>query len=107
MGVKLSKCQRIVGKDKYEVIPGYYHFWCPGCECAHGIHVKGSDSKVQWDWNGSMEKPTFSPSYLCGSKDFKERRCHSYIKEGKIQYLSDCYHKLKGQTVELPDWDSI
>jgi hypothetical protein len=22
-----------------------------------------------------------------------------------FQFLGDCYHKLAGQTVEIPDWD--
>jgi hypothetical protein len=29
--------------------------------------------------------------------------CHSFIKNGKIQYLSDCTHELKGKTVQLTD----
>lgn len=32
-------------------------------------------------------------------------RCHMYIREGKIQFLSDCSHALAGQTVEMPDFD--
>jgi hypothetical protein len=34
-----------------------------------------------------------------------ERQCHSFVTDGKIQFLPDCYHSLKGQTVELPEWD--
>jgi hypothetical protein len=29
--------------------------------------------------------------------------CHSFVTNGKIQFLADCTHKLAGQTVELPD----
>ena len=34
-------------------------------------------------------------------------RCHSFVREGRIEFLSDCTHALAGQTVELPDfsWD--
>lgn len=70
-----------------------WHFWCPGCECAHGINAT-------WQFNGDLEKPTISPSVLATG----EKRCHSYVKDGKIQFLGDCDHVLKGQTVELPEW---
>ena len=32
--------------------------------------------------------------------------CHSFITDGKIQFLSDCTHDLAGKTVELPDIDN-
>lgn len=34
-------------------------------------------------------------------------RCHSFVRDGKIEFLSDSTHKLAGQTVDLPplpDW---
>lgn len=68
-------------------------FFCPACNCAHGIN--GS-----WTWNGDVNKPTISPSILA----IGEKRCHSYVKDGMIQYLDDCEHDLKGQTVEIPEW---
>lgn len=51
-----------------------------------------------------MDKPTFSPSLLCNGFDPKSR-CHSFVKEGMIQFLDDCHHTLKGQTVEIPEWE--
>lgn len=75
-----------------------YLFHCPGCKRNHPFTVP------RWSWNGSMDKPTFSPSLLC-FKDDAQRRCHSFVKDGKIQFLDDCWHELKGQTVEIPDWD--
>jgi len=72
-------------------------FHCPGCGCAHAFN----DS---WSYNGNPEKPTVSPSLLV-DKDKPDRRCHSSITDGKIQFLNDCFHDLKGQTVELPDWE--
>ena len=71
-------------------------FHCPGCGCDHGF-----DSK--WSWNGSLEAPTFAPSLLC-NPDHPEYRCHSFVVDGRIQFLSDCYHALAGQTVEIPLW---
>jgi hypothetical protein len=52
-----------------------------------------------------MDRPTFSPSILV-TWEWGERRgkkvCHSYVREGQIQFLGDCTHKLAGQTVPLP-----
>lgn len=30
--------------------------------------------------------------------------CHSFVTDGRIQFLSDCSHALAGQTVDLPDF---
>jgi hypothetical protein len=73
--------------------------FCPGCMCGHGIEVP------YWSWNGSLDKPTFTPSLLVNGS-MPEIRCHSFITDGKIQFLSDCFHKLAGQTVEIPDFDT-
>jgi len=79
-------------------------FRCPGCGYDHAFHV-GGDAKrrPQWTWNGSLESPTFMPSIVV-FKDDPIRRCHSFVKDGKIQFLDDSFHALKGKTVELPDW---
>ena len=29
-------------------------------------------------------------------------RCHSFVRDGGIQFLTDCEHGLAGQTVDLP-----
>lgn len=58
-----------------------------------------------WTWNGSMDKPTFYPSLLCNQDD-PASRCHSFVTDGKIEFLNDCHHGLRGQTVEIPDWDN-
>lgn len=103
-------------------------FHCPGCGNSHYVDVKGD---VVWGWNGSMVRPTFSPSVLTwdrrwvqddptdtsrveteipgvykvgGPGHFEDvRRCHSFVTDGRIQFLSDCAHELVGQTVDLPD----
>ncbi len=91
-------------KKLYHEGEGVYLFNCPGCKCGHQIqttvpHENGS----VWNFNGDEEKPTFSPSYLIKYAD--GQICHSYIKDGRIEFISDCTHDLKGQTVDLPDWD--
>jgi hypothetical protein len=78
-------------------------FHCPGCGYDHGFHV-GSVDRPTWEWNGSMDAPTFTPSLLC-NKEWPANRCHLFVTDGKIQFQPDCFHKLAGQTVEMPDWE--
>lgn len=99
-------------------------YWCQGCEQPHTInHGNGG-----WTWNGNVEKPTFSPSVLvtgghyaagwkgpdcwcnfaqrhpeAGPTNFKCGRCHTFIRDGMVQFLGDCTHKFAGQTLPLPD----
>ncbi len=55
-----------------------------------------------WTWNGDRERPTVSPSILV--TDSGPSRCHSFLRDGSLEFLSDCTHALAGQTVPLPDW---
>lgn len=85
-------------------------FECPGCGCLHCVAVKEPNPLgARWTWNGSLDTPTFSPSILVKANytaiDRLDDICHSFVADGKIQFLSDCTHKLAGQTVEIPDWD--
>lgn len=103
-------------------------FFCPGCKTSHSVQV-GSDFGPNWTWNGSLEAPTFQPSVLVtghgltdkGTADYEAwcaagcpmpapefgnapTACHSFVTDGRIQFLSDCTHELAGQTVDLPPW---
>lgn len=91
----------------------YCWIYCPGCEGYHSLRVRmpsfptAEEIKDQqenkhglWTWNGDTEKPTFRASLLLPTVV-----CHSFITDGKIQFLNDCSHKLAGQTVDLPDID--
>jgi len=89
---------------------GRLHFWCPGCDGAHGIQV-GDGPGPRWGYNGNPAKPTFTPSVLvrydgsdAGRDGAPPAVCHSFITDGRIQFLSDCTHALAGQTVDLPDF---
>lgn len=98
-----------------------YAISCPGCGEDHYIGPS-------WGFNGDFERPTFSPSLLvrCGhyadpnhpcwcthnaervsngqeESGFKCFRCHSFITDGKISFLSDCTHDLAGKEVDLPE----
>jgi hypothetical protein len=80
-----------------------YSFHCPGCGYGHTFEV-GAPGGKGWTWNGSLDRPTFTPSLLC-NKDYPQSRCHSFVTDGRIRFLDDCFHALAGQTVDLPDWD--
>lgn len=69
-------------------------FECPGCGEPHRV-------PPTWTFNGDLERPTFSPSILVrwGSDD--PRRCHSFIREGRIEFCADSTHPLAGKTVDL------
>jgi hypothetical protein len=69
------------------------------------------DGTPNWTWNGSIDSPTVKPSILTrgggmyNGEDFKEHICHSFINDGKIQFLSDCTHEFANQTLDLLDID--
>jgi hypothetical protein len=69
---------------------------CPGCDRPHSIDER-------WSFNGDVNNPTFTPSLLV-NQHRPEMRCHSFITNGEIQFLSDCYHSLAGETVGLEQW---
>lgn len=82
---------------KVRKVDSLFVFHCPGCKYDHAY-----DSR--WQFNGSLDKPTFTPSLLC-NQDHSSSRCHSYVTDGHIRFLDDCWHELKGKTVELPEYE--
>ncbi len=99
-------------------------YWCQGCDMFHQVWV-GSGPGPRWGWNGDVERPTFTPSVLV-SWDQAEppaatlevcekirsgeivqvkvhKVCHTFITDGRVQFLSDCTHAFAGQTLDLPD----
>jgi hypothetical protein len=115
----MAKLRRLEG--------GRVVFLCPGCGERHALPVEGSGSV--WQWNGSLDSPTFKPSILDRSghyvpgyesstcwctynrehedkpAPFKCHVCHSFVTDGKIQFLPDSTHALAGQTVPIPEWE--
>jgi hypothetical protein len=104
----------------YQMDANHYAFHCPGCEGGHMVSVSGNHPV--WGWNGSVDAPTFIPSirvtgvqpltdeeaeriYAGGKIEPRPLCCHSFVTDGRIQFLGDCTHSLAGQTVEIPDWD--
>ena len=79
---------------------------CPGCKCSHGVPVPPHPHA--WQWNGSLDAPTLSPSVVVRYEDIggglpKDRPavCHCFIRDGRIEFLSDCTHDHAGKTVEM------
>ena len=100
--MKLKRCN--LGEDGDGV-----SFMCPGCKTTHAVPVTGPKA---WTFNGDMNRPTLSPSIVVWTEEYVDpedqfkipaTRCHSFVRDGKIQFLSDCTHKLAGQTVELTE----
>ena len=107
---------------------GRFMFKCPGCGDNHVVPTQPGQPGPVWAFSGTLERPTFSPSILVTSGHYvsghrpgvdtcwceyrKEHpdlpenvscyRCHSFVRDGQIQFLGDCTHKLAGQTVPLP-----
>lgn len=74
---------------------------CPACKFVHAVPVLGPKS---WTWNGSLVKPTMSPSIKVSwdHGEAREKRCcHFTITHGRIRFENDCTHPMSGQTVEL------
>lgn len=97
------------GKKIYESRPGMFLFECPACKYCHAFYTENgplNDAGVMqnWTYNGNADKPTISPSLNVNAKN-DATRCHSFINDGMITFLGDCYHALKNTTVEIPDWD--
>jgi len=73
------------------------------------VQLKGSRAETgNWSWNGSTEKPTLHPSILSTyTTGNVTHRCHSFVNDGKIQFLADCSHEFAGQVRDLiPSLDS-
>ena len=104
-------------------------FWCPGCNELHMISIaqgrwtwNGDSEKPTFDpsvlvRSGHFVEERHKPGDTCwctfyrdnptekpdeSSLRFKCGRCHSFVRAGQIQFLDDCSHALKGQTVALP-----
>ena len=104
-------------------------FMCPGCGELHQVWISQPANAV-WGYNNNPDAPTFTPSILVRGvrNDLTDEQwaeydkldvaadrekiladsrfnfvCHSFVKDGLIQFLNDCTHRLAGQTVDLPD----
>jgi hypothetical protein len=96
---KVMECMEADGVTHYA-----WMIFCPGCKCGHEFDKR-------WTFNGDLDRPTFRASMLVygwkseNPKYKGQPRCHSYVTDGKIEFLSDTEHALAGHTVDLPDWE--
>lgn len=95
---------------------GGYSHWCPACESMHHFATDGQQRNgARWSFDGNLEAPSFSPSMHIRTGRFADPSwkdldgqdlssiCHYFLRAGQIEYLGDCTHALKGQTVDLPE----
>lgn len=98
-------------------------FVCPGCATPYtfpdgtehtpsGVHmlpVSGdANGRPVWTWDGNLEAPTLSPSIATKIHPYDEQSrplgfCHSYLRGGVFEFLTDSTHKYSGQHVPMPD----
>lgn len=108
---------------------GRLGYFCQGCDMLHSVAI-GEGAGPRWGYNGNPEKPTFTPSVRVSwdqmSAAGRERNrqhylehgrymtneelaydehkvCHTFVRDGMVQFLPDCTHVLAGQTVPLPE----
>lgn len=76
---------------------------CPGCGFWHYIPIRPSASNPQvlWEYNGDDEQPTLKPSVRV--RWSTQQVCHHFVRDGRIEFLSDCTNKLAGQTVDMEE----
>ncbi|HEX2868708.1 MAG TPA: DUF6527 family protein [Ignavibacteriales bacterium] len=84
---------------------GYRIFLCPACKHRIALPTYATQGPgPKWEFNGDFEKPTFAPSILTRWNEGEEQKpkvCHSFIRNGMIEFLPDCTHELAGKTVPL------
>lgn len=79
-------------------------FNCPACGTMHAPDQR-------WAFNGDMDRPTFSPSLRVKWKkpiendQYVDVVCHSFIRDGRIEFCSDSTHHMAGMTVDIPEWE--
>ena len=91
------------------------HFQGPSKILYLPIMLKGKrEGTGAWSWNGSIDAPTLKPSIKTEGRDFlggdpknidnwPEFVCHSWVNDGRSQFLDDSTHEFKGQTLDLLD----
>lgn len=84
---------------------GLYSFDCPVCR----KHYVPAD---RWKLIGDMDNPTLAPSVkeTVNPKDHAHYQarlpttiCHFHVRNGTLEFCSDCTHALAGQTVPMTE----
>lgn len=97
-----------------------YLFYCPSCRSHHSFVCRRERGKhtANWQFNGDMERPTFTPSLRIissrprpgvpvdnvGGSDMEEyTMCHLFVTDGVIHYCGDTPTAFAGKQVPLED----
>jgi hypothetical protein len=91
-GEKMLPCEPHEANHLRIKVPGPVSFLVLPIKPPHG-----------WQWNGSVDSPSLQPSILT-TNPREGLRCHSYLTDGKFQFLSDTSHELANQTVPAPEF---
>jgi hypothetical protein len=92
--------------DLVEIHGSGLWFFCSGCQGPHRVPIAGENA---WTWNGSTERPTLSPSIRCRWNEGEAQTpkvCHSFMRDGALEFLGDCTHELAGRTVPIVPWEA-
>ena len=100
---------QLVHVDHHDVRYDALQFVCPGCMempgGGSGLHMlpvtDTQGRRPSWSWDGNLEAPTLSPSILTHGRD--DNRCHSFLRAGVFEFLTDSTHSLAGQHIPMPD----
>jgi len=94
------------GEATYDVL----WYWCPapmpgrldGACGLHRLQISGARSGGIWIFDGNVQAPTIEGSVLTRIDIAGEHHiCHSFIRNGQIEFLTDCTHELAGKTVPM------
>jgi Family of unknown function (DUF6527) len=77
-----------------------YSFECPGCGAEH-TYLTDKTQKPCWDFNGSLNVPTFWASMRVRTRSCP--CCHFFVTDGRIAFEKDSTHALAGITVDMPE----
>lgn len=79
--------------------PGWA-WWCPGCCSHHAVDL------ARWSVTGAeTDQPSIVPSVVVRDAEGAVV-CHSFVRHGVIEFLSDCRHALAGVSRTLDPIDS-
>ena len=73
-------------------------YLCPGCKKEHRISIAPITG---WGFNNDFQNPTFTPSVNWTNGTVV---CHHFVKDGMVQFLSDCTHENKDKTLPMVDF---
>lgn len=82
----------------------------------HSVPVKiGEKADKFWQWNGSVEKPTISPSVrhfypesaYAAHPNLPAFCCHYIMTDGVLAFCGDCTHDKSGQSLPMLPYTDV